>query len=177
MAPDVGHQVVCRDRRRDSDCRGCARRWEDSVSDYVPELKQSAFGNATVREVMDMTTGLDYNENYADPESDIWLYAAAGDPTPKPASYKGPLVARDLVLRVLQGVSEARRAPTARRLFISRSIPTLLAWVIARATGKDFIEHLSERIWKPLGMEQEADMMIDSLGTPFSAGGAESVTA
>ena len=50
------------------------------VSDYVPELKPSAFSNATVREVMDMTTGLDYNENYADPESDIWQYAAAGDP-------------------------------------------------------------------------------------------------
>ena len=51
------------------------------ASDYVPELKPSAFGNATVREIMDMTTGLDYNEDYADPESDIWLYAAAGDPT------------------------------------------------------------------------------------------------
>ena len=56
------------------------------ISEYVPELKLSAFGNATVREVMDMTTGLDYNENYADPESDIWQYAAAGDPTPTPAS-------------------------------------------------------------------------------------------
>ena len=43
------------------------------VSEYVPELEPSAFGNATVRQVMDMTTGLDYNENYADPESDIWL--------------------------------------------------------------------------------------------------------
>ena len=56
--------------------------------------------------------------------------------------------------------------------FIYKSINTdALAWVIARATGKGFIEHLAERIWKPLGMEQEADMMIDSLGTPFSAGG------
>ena len=48
------------------------------VSEYVPELKPSGFGNATVREVMDMTTGLDYKENYADPESDIWQYAVAG---------------------------------------------------------------------------------------------------
>jgi CubicO group peptidase (beta-lactamase class C family) len=50
------------------------------VSDYVPELQSSAFGNATVRQVMDMTTGLDYNENYADPESDIWQYAAGRRP-------------------------------------------------------------------------------------------------
>ena len=132
------------------------------VSDYVPELKSSAFGNATVREVMDMTTGLDYNENYADPESDIWLYAAAGDPTPKPESYKGP---RNFY-EFLQGVEPEG---THGEAFIYKSINTdALAWVIARATGKDFIEHLAERIWKPLGMEQEADMMIDSLGTPFS---------
>ena len=135
------------------------------VSDYVPELKSSAFGNATVRQVMDMTTGLDYNENYADPESDIWLYAAAGDPTPKPESYAGP---RNFY-EFLQGV---KLEGTHGEAFIYKSINTdALAWVIARATGKDFIEHLSERIWKPLGMEQEADMMIDSLGTPFSAGG------
>ena len=39
--------------------------------------------------------------------------------------------------------------------FVYRSINTdALAWVIARATGKDFIEHLAKRIWKPLGMEQ-----------------------
>ena len=135
------------------------------VSEYVPELKSSAFGSATVRQVMDMTAALDYNENYADPESDIWQYAAAGDPTPKPASYTGP---RNFY-EFLQGVEQQGIHGEA---FIYKSINTdALAWVIARASGKDFIEHLSERIWKPLGMDQEADMMIDSLGTPFSAGG------
>ena len=135
------------------------------VSEYVPELKPSALGNATVREVMDMTTGLDYNENYADLESDIWQYAAAGDPTPKPASYTGP---RSLY-EFLQGVEPEGAHGDA---FVYKSVNTdAIAWMIARAMGKDFIEHLSERIWKPLGMEQEADMMIDSLGTPFSAGG------
>lgn len=135
------------------------------VSEYVPELKPSAFGSATVRQVMDMTAALDYNENYADPESDIWQYAAAGDPTPKPASYTGP---RNLY-EFLQGVEQEG---THGEAFIYKSINTdALAWVIARASGKDFIQHLSERIWKPLGMDQEADMMIDSLGTPFSAGG------
>ena len=135
------------------------------VSHYVPELSESAFGTATVRQVMDMTAALDYNENYADPESDIWQYAAAGDPTPKPDSYIGP---RNFY-EFLQGVEQEGVHGEA---FIYKSINTdALAWVIARATGKDFIDHLSERIWKPLGMDQEADMMIDSLGTPFSAGG------
>ena len=135
------------------------------VSEYVPELGRSAFGSATVRQVMDMTAALDYNENYADPDSDIWQYTAAGDPTPKPASYTGP---RNFY-EFLQGVEQEG---THGEAFIYKSINTdALAWVIARASGKDFIEHLSERIWLPLGMDQEADMMIDSLGTPFSAGG------
>ena len=135
------------------------------VSEYVPELGRSAFGSATVRQVMDMTAALDYNENYADPDSDIWQYTAAGDPTPKPASYTGP----SNFYEFLQGVEQEG---THGEAFIYKSINTdALAWVIARASGKDFIEHLSERIWQPLGMDQEADMMIDSLGTPFSAGG------
>ncbi|MEM7357769.1 MAG: serine hydrolase [Pseudomonadota bacterium] len=135
------------------------------VTKYVPELKSSAFGSATVRQVMDMTTGLDFNEDYADPNADIWAYAAAGDPTPKPADYKG---ARNF-FEYLQGVKKAGEHGVA---FTYKSVNTdALAWTIARASGKDFVEHLSERIWKPLGMEQEADMMVDSIGTPLSAGG------
>ncbi|CAN0606733.1 unnamed protein product, partial [Ectocarpus sp. 12 AP-2014] len=61
-----------------------------SVTAYVPELADSAFGDATVRQVMDMTTGVRFNEDYADPDADIWMYAAAGDPTPKPTDYPGP---------------------------------------------------------------------------------------
>ena len=52
------------------------------VSSIVPELKDSAFGDATVRQVMDMTTGLAYSEDYADPKADIWVYSAAANPLP-----------------------------------------------------------------------------------------------
>ena len=88
------------------------------VSEYVPELGRSAFGSATVRQVMDMTAALDYNENYADPESDIWQYAAAGDPTPKPASYTGP---RNFMSSCR---ASSRRALMARLSFTNRLIPT-----------------------------------------------------
>ena len=135
------------------------------VESYVPELAKSAFGSATVREVMDMTTALVFNEDYADPNADIWIYAAAGDPTPKPDSYAGP---RNFY-EYLQTVQKDGEHGDA---FAYKSVNTdALAWVIARASGKDFVQHLSERIWKPLGMEQEADMMVDCLGTPLSAGG------
>lgn len=47
------------------------------VRDYVPEIGDSAFATATVRQVMDMTTGVKYSEDYSDPNADIWLYSAA----------------------------------------------------------------------------------------------------
>ncbi|WP_164281409.1 serine hydrolase, partial [Stenotrophomonas indicatrix] len=41
------------------------------VTQYVPELKDTAYGDATVRQVMDMTVGVRYSENYADPNADV----------------------------------------------------------------------------------------------------------
>jgi len=61
-----------------------------TVGSIVPELEGSAFGSATVRQVMDMTTGLDYSEDYSDPEADIWAYSKAASPLPKPEGYQGP---------------------------------------------------------------------------------------
>ena len=60
------------------------------VASIIPELSDSAFGNATVRQVMDMTTGLAYSEDYSDPNADIWKYSAAASPLPKPSDYEGP---------------------------------------------------------------------------------------
>lgn len=54
------------------------------VSEYVPELKQSAFADATLRQVMDMTTALQFSEDYADANAEIWAFSAAGNPLPKP---------------------------------------------------------------------------------------------
>ena len=48
--------------------------------DYLPELEHSAFADATIRQVLDMTTGLDFSEDYADPKAEIWAFSKAGDP-------------------------------------------------------------------------------------------------
>ncbi len=60
------------------------------VTDYVPELKNSAFGDATVRQVMDMTTAVQFSEDYADPKAEIWAYSAVGNPMVKPANPNDP---------------------------------------------------------------------------------------
>ncbi|MCH5294139.1 MAG: beta-lactamase family protein, partial [Treponema sp.] len=59
------------------------------ATEYVPELKGSGFDGATVREVMDMTTAIDYSEDYNDPNAGVWQFSAAGNPF-RPANYSGP---------------------------------------------------------------------------------------
>jgi CubicO group peptidase (beta-lactamase class C family) len=58
------------------------------VAEYVPELTDSAFGSATVRQVLDMTTGLKYSEDYADPNAEVWAHAKAGYILLKDWSYR-----------------------------------------------------------------------------------------
>ena len=88
------------------------------VGALVPELDDSAFGDATVRQVMDMTTGLDYSEDYADPDADVWAYGEAASPLPKPEGYDG----RGAISSFWKPCSQ--RAGTARRSATRRSTPT-----------------------------------------------------
>jgi CubicO group peptidase (beta-lactamase class C family) len=135
------------------------------VGTVIPELKDSAFGNATVRQVMDMTTALDFSEDYSDPNAGIWVYSAAANPLPKPADYQGPVGYYEF----LQTVKQKGEHGTA---FGYKTINTdVLGWVIARTTGKSVPDLLSARIWSRMGAEQDGYMTIDSRGTAFAGGG------
>ncbi|MFP3518028.1 serine hydrolase [Pseudomonas sp. SIMBA_077] len=136
-----------------------------TVADYVPELARSAFGNATLRQVLDMTTGLKYSEDYADPDAEVWKHAQAGNPLPKPKDYTGP----QSYMEYLQTVEPEGEHGKA---FAYKTVNTdVIGWVIARATGKNVAQLLSEKIWQRLGAEQDAYFTVDSIGTPFAGGG------
>ncbi|MCA9170113.1 MAG: serine hydrolase [Planctomycetales bacterium] len=136
-----------------------------TVGTIIPELKDSAFGKATVRHVMDMTTALDFSEDYSDPDAGIWTYSAAASPLPKPPGYSGPVGYYEF----LQTVKQQGEHGTA---FGYKTINTdTLGWVIARTTSKSIPCLLSERIWSRMGAEQSGYMTVDSLGTAFAGGG------
>ncbi|MCK9230157.1 MAG: beta-lactamase family protein [Syntrophales bacterium] len=135
------------------------------AASIVPELKDSAFGRATVRQIMDMTTALDYSEDYADPKADIWIYSKAASPLPKPKDYEGP----NGYFEYLQTV---RQDGVHGEAFGYRTINTdALGWVISRVTGRDLAHLLSERIWSRMGAELDGYMTVDAKGTPFAGGG------
>ncbi|MBS0302120.1 MAG: serine hydrolase [Proteobacteria bacterium] len=135
------------------------------VTQYVPELKDSAFGDATVRQVMDMRTGLQYSEKYADPKAEIWDHVRAGGVLPRPPNYAGPKTFYEF----LQTVKKEGEHGGA---FAYKTVNSdVLGWIIRRATGQSVGQVLSERIWSRMGMEQDAYFEVDSVGTEFAGGG------
>lgn len=135
------------------------------VSSMIPELSGSGFGDATVRQVLDMTTALDFSEDYADPQSGIGAYSAALGLTPRSADYAGPT---DLCsfLPAIAGAGAHGQGFTYRT-----PNTEVLGWMIARAEQKHLAEVLSERLWQPLGMLGDADLIVDQAGNPFAGGG------
>ncbi|MEO7218591.1 MAG: serine hydrolase [Gemmatimonadaceae bacterium] len=135
------------------------------VTDYIPELKESAFGDATVRQVLDMTTALQFSEDYANPKAEIWEYSGAGNPLPKPKGYTGPI-------GYYAALQTVKKAGTHGDAFGYKTPNADAAgWLIARASGKSVEELLSDLVWSKIGMEQDSYYSVDELGVPFAGGG------
>lgn len=135
------------------------------VATLVPELKASAFGDATVRQLLDMTTALRYSEDYTDPQAEIFAYVRAGGVVARPADYRGP----QSFYEFLQTVGKLGEHGQG---FAYKTVNTdVLAWVMHRASGRSIGELLAERLWSPMGAEQDAYFAVDSLGTEFAGGG------
>ncbi len=135
------------------------------VREIIPEIGDSAFASATVREVMDMTTGVRFSEDYSDPDADIWLYSAAASPLPKPADYAGP----DGYWEYLQQVQpEGEHGAEFHYKTINSD---MLGWIVSRVAQKPVTALASERLWRPMGAEQDAYQTVDGKGVPFAGGG------
>ncbi len=135
------------------------------VAAIIPELAQSGFGDATVRQVMDMTTELDFDEAYADGNSGIARHAYAGGIAPRRPDYDGPDGFRAFLMTVAKKGEHGER-------FTYRTINTdALAWIVERASGEKLPALIEKRIWQPLGMEGDASIQADPTGTAFAGGG------
>ena len=135
------------------------------VSRYVPELAGSGFGDATVEQVADMTTALDFDEDYAAPGSRFLAYARAGGMFWRPPGDDSPAT----VAEFLRGVA---KQGTHGEAFNYRSPNTdVLGWVLARVSGQSLDALLQDRLWSRLGVEADASYGVDAGGTPTAAGG------
>lgn len=135
------------------------------VSRYLPELKDSGFGDATVAQVLDMTSALKFTETYGSTSGDFLDYALASGFSPRPSGYRGPA-------HTYAYLATVPKQGEHGKAFTYRSINTdVLGWLIARVSNRPAHHVLSERIWSRIGAEDDAAIAVDPAGTPFVAGG------
>lgn len=125
---------------------------DDLVTKYIPELEGSAYDTVTLRHLLTMTSGVKWNEDYSDPNSDVAKGLAV------PPSACG-------VNSAITYVKQLPRAaqPGSKFNYNSADIE-LVGYVLSRATGKTISSYLSEKIWAPFGMEADGVWNVDTSG-------------
>lgn len=140
------------------------------VTSYIPEAAGSAYADATVQHVLDMTVSLDFEELYLDPESafaryrraTLWNPGKSGAPSEK----------------LLAFILSLRKDPGQHgEVFRYRSPNSdLLGVIVERASGSRYADLMTDRLWTPLGAKRGGRITVDGEGTARAAGGM-SVTA
>jgi len=138
---------------------------EAPVTDYVPEVKDTAYRGATVRNLLDMRAGVMFVEDYLATSGPIIEYRKATNWEPLAPGQQ------PMDLRGFYATLTERDGPHGRPWHYISTNTDLLGWVIERATGSRYADYVSERLWRPMGAERSAYITVDRLGAPRCAGG------
>jgi len=120
---------------------------DEKVTDYLPRLKGSSYDQSTIRDILHMSSGVQWDEDYADPESDInntgW-WSTLG-------SY--------------EYLGNMPRDSTPGEVFNYNTAETNLVGTLLRsAIGNNLATYLTEKIWRPFGMESDANWLLTEPG-------------
>jgi CubicO group peptidase (beta-lactamase class C family) len=136
-----------------------------TVGRYLPELATAGIGDATIRQLLDMTTGLDYTEDYNDSKSPVWDLARAGGFRVRPGDYRG-------AQSFFEYFGTVGKARPHGEVFAYKTVNTdVLGAVLRRVSGHSLSGLLSERIFGRLGAEHDAYFTVDPTGAEFAGGG------
>ena len=137
---------------------------DDPVTRFVPELEGSGYQDATIRNVLDMRSGVKFSEDYTDPEAEVRVMEEA-------FGWR-PATERDVPTSIYEYLRSIERAGEHGGAFEYRSSDTLvLGWVCERAASMRMSNLLSELIWIPMGADWDAELTCDSVGTGIHDGG------
>ncbi|MFT6285538.1 MAG: CubicO group peptidase (beta-lactamase class C family) [Alcanivorax sp.] len=130
---------------------------DDRIEQYIPELKGRAYGETRIKDVLQMSSGIDFDESYGKPGgntaiafSDIqWVTNATwifGVP-----------------INALIGDYKREEKPGTRWEYRS-SDTQILGWLVEKAFQQPFVNIIEERLWQPMGMEADANWLLDGSG-------------
>jgi len=130
---------------------GAIKSLDDPITKYITDLRGSAYDDVTVKQLLTMTSGVKWNEDYTDMNSDVArMYAE----TPTPGM--------DMTVSYVRKLP--REAPPGTKWVYKTSETNLVGVLVMAATKKPLADYLSEKIWRPYGMERDAEWMIDDVG-------------
>ena len=134
---------------------GLIKSMDDKVSDYLTDMKGSAYDDVTVKQLLTMTSGVQWNENYSDPNSDV---ARFNNHVPEPGV--------DALVSYMRKLPRA--APAGTHWNYSTGETNLVGLMLMAAIHKPLTEYLQEKIWQPAGMEQKATWLLSKSGKEIS---------
>ena len=113
---------------------------DDKVTDYLPRLKGSSYDEASLKDVLQMASGVEWDEDYADPNSDVATYPSGE------------------VIELLRFLGNKERVAEPGEVFNYNTGETDLVGAIVRAAiGNNLATYIENKIWQPFGMESDAN--------------------
>ena len=129
---------------------------DQTVDEYLPELKDSGYEGVKIKDVLQMSSGIKFDETYSDSQSDIQQYWTGFVSGKSQDEFAGTLI--------------NERTPGTYNKYVS--IDThVLGMIIVRSTGKSLTDYLQEKLWKPIGCEFDAYWLADGKGMEMANGG------
>ncbi len=128
----------------------------DQLVTYAPELKGTSYDGVTIRNALEMSSGVAWNEDYSDPDSDISRFGRA-------LAFGSSMV---------DFAKTLGRATEPGKVNLYNSLDAqMLGLVLLRATGESPSEYLEEKIWSKIGAEHDGYWVLDDTGMELAAGG------
>ena len=133
------------------------------VNYYVPEVEGTGYSGASVRDLLDMRTGVAFSEVYQDPDAEVRVIERHMGWRPLPDG-----TSRGMYAYLATLASDGPHGGD----FVYRSADTdMLGWVCERAAAARMAEMVSSLVWQPMGAEYDAEVTCDAFGTAVHDGG------
>ena len=133
---------------------------EDQVTVYAPELAGSAYDGARLKDVLQMSSGARWNEDYSDPDSDIATFGRTLSSGESMDAFSARCV---------------REHPPGTFNRYNTTDTNVLGQVLRNAIGGSLAEYLRDKLWEPIGAEADAFWIVDREGAEFAGGGLNAV--
>ena len=130
---------------------GYIKSLDDNITNYMPDLKGSAYDGVSVRQLLTMSSGAAWNEDYEDKNSDVNKF-----------NNTKPQKGMDATISYLRNLKRAHKPGTFWNYNTGET--NLIGVLVASATHKNLAEYLHEKIWQPYGMEADGTWLLGATG-------------